>query len=95
MTAGEPRSGLPETQTSLSTGRTTKPADISADDLKDRLAETGRPGDVLSRACGDPRASTLVMAALGSLSAATSAWVASEGQLPVDDLVDTAMNSLR
>ena len=42
----------------------------------------------------DPRPSALVAAALGSLSAATDAWVASDGQRSLSRLVDSAMGSL-
>jgi len=43
----------------------------------------------------DPRAATLVAAALGSLSAATNAWVASGGSTSMHTLLDTAMKSIK
>ena len=43
----------------------------------------------------DPRPSALVAAALGSLSAATNAWVAGDGRDSLSRLVDSAMRSLR
>ena len=43
----------------------------------------------------DPRPSALVAAALGSLSAATTAWVAGDGERSLGRLVDSAMGSLR
>lgn len=43
----------------------------------------------------DPRPAALVAAALGSLSAATNAWVAGDGERSLGRLVDSAMASLR
>jgi AcrR family transcriptional regulator len=43
----------------------------------------------------DPRAAALVAAALGSLNAATNAWVASDGSKSMHALLDEAMKSIK